>query len=505
MMHVLLMYNARLLDEAIDEPGALLIVEGKIRAVFQGYFTGAETARALATAILTEDGCADDCQLETYDARGLTLTPAFVDMHAHFRDPGQTDKEDLESGLHAAAAGGFGTVVAMPNTNPVISSEEDAIAVDKRAYALGLSNFIQSVSITEGFDGESTDHIALLDPATVPLITEDGREVLSSAVMLEAMTQAAAGGIIVSCHCEDPEIAMQALPLRQRALKIMEKYGMTTWGTGTALEELPERESMELTVILIHANHILALAENLATERNIALAKEAECHLHICHVSTETAVEAIRAAKQKLSEDAEDVAADEAEAAYNAERRGERFTPLKIEDETFFSISCEVTPHHLALYGTDGPFSHAFVNPPLHTQFDRIALLEALRDGTIDCIATDHAPHTAADKAVGAPGFTGFETAYPVCNTVLVKEGQISAKMLSKLMSANPARLLGLNKGLLCAGYDGDITVIDPEKCWTINPEAFYSKGKATPFAGRTVTGSVEAVFIAGRKIFERS
>ncbi len=503
MTHVLLMYNARLLDEAIDEQGALLIVEGKIRAVFQGYFTGAESARALAMAILKEDGCEDSCHLETYDARGLTVTPAFVDMHSHFRDPGQTDKEDIESGLRAAASGGFGTVVAMPNTEPVISSAEAAIAVNKRAAALGLSNFIQAVSITEGFDGESMEHIAPLDAATVPIISEDGRDVQSAVVMFESMAEAADNDIIVSCHCEDPELAAQAVPLRQRALRIMERNGMTTWGTGTPLENLSDQDRTELSLVLIHTNRLLALAENIATKRNIALAREGDCHIHICHVSTAEAVNTIRAVKQELKEADDELAAYNAAVAYDAASKGTRFTPTK-EKASDFAISCEVTPHHLALCGLDDPYLHTFVNPPLRSAVDRGALLKALRDGTIDCIATDHAPHTIDDKAAGAPGFTGFETAYAVCNTVLVKEGQINAKMLSKLMSANPARILGLNKGLLRAGYDGDLAVTDPDKSWTVNPDTFYSKGKATPFEGRVLTGSVEAVFIAGKKIFER-
>ena len=211
----------------------------------------------------------------------------------------------------------------------------------------------------------------------------------------------------------------------------------------------------------------------------------------------------IRAVKQELKEADDELAAYNAAVAYDAASKGTRFTPTK-EKASDFAISCEVTPHHLALCGFDDPYLHTFVNPPLRSAVDRVALLKALRDGTIDCIATDHAPHTLDDKAAGAPGFTGFETAYAVCNTVLVKEGQIGAKMLSKLMSANPARILGLNKGLLRAGYDGDIAVTDPDKSWTVNPDAFYSKGKATPFEGRVLTGSVEAVFIAGKKIFER-
>ena len=503
MTYSLLIYNAFLLDESTDEPGAVLIVEGKIRAVFKGYFTNPETAQSLAKSILEEDGCASNCRFESYDAKGLTLTPSFVDMHVHFRDPGQTHKEDIESGLRAAAAGGFGTVVAMPNTQPVISSLDDALSVDKRAYALGLSNLIQSVSITSGFDGKSVSHISDLNNRQVPLITEDGHDVLSASVMLDAMTRAAENGIIVSCHCEDPELAAEAKPFRQRALGIMASNGLTAWGEGSGAESLSEDTAEELNLALTQANRLLELAEDIATERNIAVAREADCRIHICHVSTARAVDAIRSAKLELFDDAEYFADEEADAAYDALCEGERFVPQKNETSGF-DITCEVTPHHIALCGTEEPFIRALVNPPLRSEEDRIALIEALRDGTIDCIATDHAPHTLQDKAEGAPGFTGLETAYAVCNTVLVKEGQIDSKRLSALMSANPARILHLNKGLLRAGYDGDITLIDPEELWTVNSELFYSKGKASPFNGRTLSGKVKTVFIAGRKIFER-
>ena len=169
-----------------------------------------------------------------------------------------------------------------------------------------------------------------------------------------------------------------------------------------------------------------------------------------------------------------------------------------------FSVTCEVTPHHLGLCGTGEPYIRALVNPPLRPETDRLALIEAIRDGTVDCISTDHAPHTAEDKAAGAPGFTGLETSFGVCNTKLVKEGQISAKKLSQLMSANPARILKLNKGLLKTGFDADLTLVNPDEEWKVEPQHFCSKGKATPFEGRVLSGTVKAVFISGKKVFEK-
>ena len=213
---------------------------------------------------------------------------------------------------------------------------------------------------------------------------------------------------------------------------------------------------------------------------------------------------AIRDAKNELYDEQADYDADEADAAYQAFEDGEQFTPAE-KKSGGFEITCEVTPHHLALCGTDEPYIRALVNPPLRSEDDRVALIEALRDGTADVISTDHAPHTLDDKAAGAPGFTGLETAYAVCNSVLVKDCQFSPRKLSQLMSANPARILGLNKGLLRPGYDADLTVIDPDEEWIVDSASFYSKGKATPFEGKKLTGRVKNLFIDGRLVFERS
>ena len=444
MTRATLIFNARLLDEVMDTPGALLIIDSKIRAVFQGYFTSVDTASVLAHQVLAEDGCESDTKLEIYDARGFTVTPAFIDMHVHMRYPGQTEKEDLNTGLHAAAAGGYGTVVAMPNTNPVVSSFDLAIKIEQEARAVGLSHMFQTVSITKNFDGETVSHLETLDKKYIPVISEDGREVLSSKVMLDAMKIAASKGLIVSCHCEDPYLATAAKPFRK--------------------EGTPES--------LTKANELLALAEDSCTIRNLLLAQSAGCRIHICHVSTANSIDAVRAAKEEF---------------YDVGH-----------------VTCEVTPHHLALTGTDEPNIYSIVNPPLRTEEDRICLIEALRDGTADVIATDHAPHTAEDKAAGSPGFTGLETAYGVCNTVLVKENQFSPRRLSQLMSSAPARILGLQKGLLRSGYDADITLVDPDEEWTVDSSLFCSKGKATVFEGKTLTGKVHALFIDGRKVFDR-
>lgn len=477
---ILLIYNARLLDESTDSPGAVLSIEGKIRAVFQGCFNTEKAASELVKAILIENKIDENSAVEFFNAEGLTVTPSFIDMHVHLRDPGLTQKEDLESGLRAAVAGGYGTVVAMPNTNPVVSTGEQAKEIRERAKALNLANMFQVCSITRNFEGKDVSHINELNPEEVPVISEDGKEVASSAIMLEGMKNAASRKLIVACHCEDPELAAAAKPFRKKALEIMKEYNLSAWGISKNQKKAPEKAMEEIQAALSNANELLALAEDIATERNLELAENAECHIHLCHVSTAKSIEAARQAKKKISESKFDLSG------------------------TGFSVTCEVTPHHIGLCGTEEPYIRALVNPPLRPENDRLALIEAIRDGTVDCISTDHAPHTAEDKAAGAPGFTGLETSFGVCNTKLVKECKISAKKLSQLMSANPARILKLNKGLLKTGFDADLTLVNPDEEWKVEPKNFFSKGKATPFEGEILSGTVKAVFISGKKVFEK-
>lgn len=518
MKSSVLIYNARLLDEEIDFPGAILVLEGKIRAVFSGYFTNPETVSCLAKPILQEDGYDNSFLLQKFDARGLTLTPAFIDMHVHLRYPGQTQKEDLNSGLKAAASGGYGTVVAMPNTNPVVSDIELALKIEEEASKIGLTHLFQTMSITKDFDGKTISHLYDLDKKYVPVITEDGHDVLSSAVMLDAMKIAAQKNVIVSCHCEDPELCQKAKPYRSKALLMMKENGLNSWGTdGEKEDEVSEENLEKIANLLSEADDILYLAEDIATFRNIMLAKKAGCHVHLAHVSTENSINAIRQAKQEISEEENEKKADNLDDSY-IEFLGEKKSYLenysKEEDleiqssslraKNGFDVTCEVTPHHIALCGTESPFNRALVNPPLRTEYDRISLIEAIRDGTVDVISTDHAPHTIEDKENGSPGFSGLETAFGICNSILVKSNQISQKKLSKLMSANPARILGLQKGLLKPGYDADFTLIDCDEEWTVFSQDFYSKGKATPFEGRTLQGKVHALILDGRIVLER-
>jgi dihydroorotase len=392
--NTLLIRGTRLADGGRGATCDVLIRSGVITAVGRGL-------------------CADGASIE---AGGLTCLPAFCDLHAHFRDPGMTQKEDLASGSRAAVRGGYTAVNLMANTRPVISTHAQVRDVLIRAKRIGLVDVHQCVSITRDMDGKTVEHLEELGKH-VRIISDDGHEVMDARVMLQAMTAAARLGLTVMCHCED----MNLSPVDYR------------------------------------------LAEDLMTERNIQLARVAGCRLHIAHVSTEGSMRAVIAAKQAGQ-----------------------------------AVTCEVTPHHLAL--TDETLFR--VNPPLRTQQDVDFLIRAVQQGWVDAIATDHAPHTPEDKAAGTPGMVGLETAFGVCFTTLVRPGHITLARLSELMSTNPARMLGMRKGRIEPGYDGDLTLVDLEKPWTVDAGAFASKGHNTPFDGRKLYGRVMATVKAGRMVY---
>lgn len=470
---VLIIYNARLVDSKIDSPGMVIVADGKIRGLALGECKKAKKALLYASAFLSEGE--RGANPEFFDAKGLTLMPSFIDLHAHFRYPGQTQKEDLDSGLAAAVAGGYGTVVLMPNTSPVISEREAAQEVMDEANSKNLARIFQTVSITKNFEGADISGIDPLTASEFPVISEDGHDVESAAVMLEGMKKAGEKNIIVSCHCEDPSLALSAKPYRQRALGFMEQYGIPAGKVSVETPDVPKAINFEIDGNLTKANNLLALAEDVATIRNIEIAKTAGCHVHICHCSTKTSMDAVRRAKAEIA----------AEKAGNG-----------------FECTVEVTPHHLALVGTDAPNIRALVNPPLRSEDDRRALIEALRDGTADAIATDHAPHTMEDKAKGSPGFTGIETSFAVCNTILVKKEGFTLSKLSRLMSENPAKLLRIKSGRLATDYNADLVLVNPDEKWTVSGESFASKGKSTPLEGKTLTGKVRATFFGGKLVY---
>lgn len=481
-------YNARLVDANTDASGILLVAEGKIAAILLGEFS-AESAKTLAESFFSDTAAS----INFIDCKGMILQPAFIDLHAHFRYPGQGQKEELSTALAAAAAGGFGTLVLMPNTIPAISSKELVEQVCNDAHALGIADVIQSITLTKDYSGNDTSHLQQLSTfadgtppsaGQVAMATEDGKDVESAATMLEAMKICGQKNITVACHSEDMTLAAAARPFRKVATDIFAIHAPQPQEALGAIPDATDSSNPEINKALVsleEANRLLSLAEDLATERNINLAHQAGCHIHLSHVSTAGAMDAIRAAKAKG-----------------------------------YRVSCEVTPHHLGLSVAEkDPSLRHIVNPPLRSEQDRQAMIQALLDGTADCISTDHAPHTAQDKANGAPGFSGLETAYGVCNSVLVQgiQGAASGKtlsysQLSQLMAANPARLLKLHqgaepRGLLQTGFVADIVLCNPTAQWTVCGQNFASKGKYTPLEGKSLTGKVLATYHRGREVFK--
>jgi dihydroorotase len=390
----LLIKNARIVDSSQDFRGDVYIRFG----------------------VIQELGINLSKQCEVVDAEGLVLMPSFIDLHTHFRDPGQTYKEDLYSGSLAAVRGGYTAVNLMANTIPVCSSMDTVNYVLDKSRGVNLIDIHQSVSITRDMYGNDISHLDKLTPE-VKMISDDGKGVSNSRIMLEAMVKAKKKGLMVISHAESEELI--AVDTR--------------------------------------------LAENTMTWRDIALAKFTECHLHVAHVST---VEAMK-------------------AVIDGKREGVK-------------VTCEVTPHHLTLT-KDIDYK---VNPPLRERSDINYLIKAIKEGFVDAIATDHAPHSFEDKLKGANGISGIETSFSVCFTKLVREGHINLNNLSELMSKNPAMLMKLNKGEIKIGYEGDLVIVDLNSTYTVNSESFKSKGKNTPFNGMELKGEIIKTIKGGRVVY---
>ena len=373
------------------------------------------------------------------DAEGKFVVPGFVDLHTHLREPGREDKETIESGCLAAVRGGFTTICAMPNTEPTIDHRGVVDFVHQEAQRLGLISVRTVGAITKGRQGrELTDFGELFDAGCVAL-SDDGRVVADSLLMRRALEYAKVFDRPLIQHAEDLTLAAGGV--------MHEGLVSTTLG----LRGIPSE------------------AESILVSRDLALAELTGGWIHFAHLSCEASVELIRQAK----------------------RRGVR-------------VTCEVTPHHLALtHEAVGEFcTDAKVNPPLRSEEDRRALIEGLRDGTIDCIATDHAPHTDWEKDAdfdSAPfGISGLETALGVCVSLLVKPGLLTWSQLIERLSLRPARIAGISGGTLSVGTGADVSIIDPEAQWTVNPQQFVSKGRHSPFAGQTLSGAVVRVLHRG-------
>ena len=395
-----------------------------------------------------------DCKI--FDAAGLTVSPGFVDGHVHFRDPGQTQKEDVLTGAAAAAAGGYATVICMANTVPTCDTPEIIHYVTDKAKDCPVQ-VLQAGAVTKGLKGEKmTDFDALL-AAGAPCLTDDGINLTSAGLCRRAMVEAAKRDVILSFHEEEPSLVPS--PGVNYGSEAAKKFGVP--GAMAAAEM---RSGLSIAAWM-------AAAETSMIARDIALSLDTGARVLFQHVSSGQSAALIRAGK-----------------ALGAK------------------IYAEVTPHHLSLTEDDVPAhgTYARMNPPLRREADRQALIAALADGTIDMIATDHAPHTAEEKArdfAKAPsGITGLETAFSVCNTYLVKTGRLTPMQLLEKMSKNPAEVYGMTGRAVREGNYARLVLLDwdNEKIYS----EYKSKGINTPYTGEKLTGSPRAI-VTGEKITE--
>lgn len=393
---------------------------------------------------ISEIGQDIKCSCKTIDAAGKHVLAGLIDMHVHLREPGFEGKEDIESGSRAAVAGGFTQICCMPNTNPVCDNAVGVSYIKYRRQQVGLCKINPIGSITKGEAGEELSEIGKMKEAGAVAISDDGKSVMNSDVMRLAMEYASGFNIKCLCHCEDINLVDGGV--------VNEGYNSTLTGLKGSLRA----------------------AEDIMISRDICLAESLGVPVHICHVSTYSGVEIIRCAKN----------------------RGVK-------------VTAETCPHYFTL--TDDIITsfdtNTKVNPPVREEKDRLAIIEGLKDGTLDCIVTDHAPHAGKDKEVeynlAAFGMSGLETSFALSYTYLVKSGQITLTKLSQLMSANPAKILNLDGGEIEQGATADLTVVDLNEKWIIDGEKFLSKGKNTPFNGYEVYGKIAYTIVDGEIKFK--
>ena len=408
---------------------------------------------------------------EIIDAAGKYVMPGFVDLHVHLRDPGQTEKETVETGAAAAAKGGYTTIMAMPNTKPVIDNPDVLSYVLNKGRSVTPVHVYQAGAITVGMNGEKLTNMEAMAAHGAIAFSEDGKSVMSTKLCRDAMHMLAKLDLPFLDHCEEKTLV-----------------------GGGVINEDANCERLGLP-------GICNAVENVIAARDVLLSSEAGARLHLCHCSTKEVVEIVRIAKQ----------------------RG------------VTTLTAEVCPHHFTLTSDDIPDAPApcsesddtptlsaipsnkegyemvnyKMNPPLRTAADRAALIEGLRDGSIDCIATDHAPHSAQDKnkdMLDAPfGIVGLETAAALTYSELVKTGVLTPLQMAEKMSYNPAKILKLEGGAgeIAVGKDADLVIFDPEASYVIDKNTFVSKSRNTPFHGRKVTGRVDMTIIGGDIVYQ--
>jgi dihydroorotase len=423
----ILLRGGRLIDpsQGLDAPGDLLITNGVVEA--HGLL--GEVRR---------DGDA----LDVIDCDGRVISPGFIDVHCHLREPGREEVETIATGAQAAVAGGFTAVCAMPNTDPVTDNQAAVGFIIRQAQRAGGARVYPIGAISIGQQGKTLAEFGEMVGAGAVAVSDDGKPVVSAQLMRTALEYARTFGIPVADHCEDPTLA-----------------------AGGAMNEGLMSARLGLRGIPAEAEEIMAI-------RDILLARLTGGHIHLCHMSTKGSVELIRWGKE----------------------RG-------------INVTAEVCPHHLSLTeeAVEGYDTNAKMNPPLRTAADVAALQEAVKDGTIDVIATDHAPHHYDEKErefADAPnGIVGLETALAVNLTWLVHRGVVNLPLLIERMSTAPAKLFKLPGGSLRRGSAADVTVFDPDASWTVDPARFKSKGRNSPYAGQTLRGLVALTLVDGRII----
>ncbi|MCM8794433.1 MAG: dihydroorotase [Candidatus Omnitrophica bacterium] len=420
---------------------AILIKEGHLIDPAQGI----DEPRDL----LIEDGVVKEVKkgirpngADLVDAKGKTVSPGFIDLHVHLRSPGQEHKETVLTGSRAAALGGFATVCSMANTDPVVDSATVVDYIRNQSARIGLVRILPFAAVTVGLKGEILTEMGDLKEAGAAGFSDDGVPVMNAGIMRRALEYSRITGLPVVAHCEDKNLAGNGVVNQGRT------------STRLGLPGIPSE------------------AETIMIARDLLLAEATGGRLHIAHVSTEAGVALIRSAKAK----------------------GIR-------------VTAEVTPHHLVLTEESlGTYDARFkMNPPLRTQKDQEALRAGLEDGTIDAIATDHAPHAVSEKEMELPlapfGVIGLETALGVLLTKLVHRGNVRLKTVIAALTAGPAAVLGINRGTLRVGSPADVTIFDPQANWAVDRETFASKGINSPFLDWGLKGRVTDLVVDGRII----
>jgi dihydroorotase len=425
----LLIANGHLIDPAAQENTGMsvLVEDGKVTA----WIRPGESV---------PEGC------EVFDASGLLVAPGFIDMHVHLREPGQEHKETIASGCAAAVAGGWTSVCPMPNTNPVNDNAAITRYMIEQAERAGLASVFPIGAITKSSDGSELAEMGEMKAAGAVAVSDDGRPVPNAGMMRRAMQYARDFDLPVIDHCEDKSLSSGGVMHEGKISLLLGLKGMP------------------------------ALAEDIDAIRDIILAKDTGAHIHIAHVSTKGAVEAVRRAKNEG-----------------------------------INVTCEVAPHHFTLTdkAVEGYDTNTKMAPPLRSDEHLEAVIEGLKDGTIDAIATDHAPHHADEKALEydrAPfGITGLETAIGLAFNELVHKGIIGLVRLVELCSANPARIFKLaGRGTLAPGSVADVTIIDPDLKWIYRNSESRSKSRNSPYDGWEFAGAAVATIVGGRIVYRR-